>query len=256
MYTERESLKKKGQAEPPARLAVMAINPYSLHAYWQISGKVLEDIQDTFGESLADARPVLRFYDITCVLFDGANAHQIFDVEVDLRTMNWNVPIWSADKSYLIDLAYKASDGRFYKIARSNVIRVPRAGPSPWVAERYLRVERGQMKDLLPVPVEQVPRRKPLEAPRLDAVHGMRKETWQAFKGEGEQVRTGHPARTKQSEETGIIPCQMPDKAIGEKQGPVGDVLYPVDLVQLTEERFSFGVSSPAPSQGANARGD
>ena len=53
----------------------------------------------------------------------------------------------------------------------------------------------------------------------------------------------------------GII-AQIANPATGEKGGSVGDVSYPSDLVHLTDERFSFGVSSPSPSKGAKARGD
>jgi hypothetical protein len=130
----------------PTRLAVMTVNPYLLHAYWQISVPDLDQVQGALGESMEHARPVLRFYDITSILFDGTNAHETFDVEVDLRTMAWDVPIWSADKSYVIDLGYKTSDDRFYQIVRSNIVHVPRAEPSPRLADRYLRVEQGQIK--------------------------------------------------------------------------------------------------------------
>ena len=124
----------------------MTVNPYLLHAYWQISGPDLDRVQGALGETLEDARPVLRFYDITSILFDGTNAQGTFDVEVDLRIMAWNVPIWSADKSYVIDLGYKTSDDRFYQIVRSNIVHVPRAEPSPRLADRYLPVEQGQIK--------------------------------------------------------------------------------------------------------------
>ena len=234
MYTEIESSKNNILARRTVtRVAAMAVNPYSLHVYWQISGQDLEDIQGTLGESLASARPVLRFYDITCILFDGTNAHQVFDVEVDLRSMKWNVPIWSADKSYSIDLGYKTPDGRFYPMARSNIVRVPRAEPSPRVAERSLRVERGQIKSLVPASVAHVPARKPVEVPRLETVHGMRRETGELVKGQAERVKAA-------------------DRDLA-KHAPVRHTSYPFDLVQLTEQKFSFGVSSMPPTQGTNS---
>ena len=64
MYTERESPTKEARTAPPARLAVMAVNPHALHTYWQIPDRVLEDIGDRLGEAMAEARPVLRFYDV------------------------------------------------------------------------------------------------------------------------------------------------------------------------------------------------
>jgi hypothetical protein len=255
MRSETGSPKNNVLAERTAtRVAAMAVNPYLLHVYWQISDQDLEDIRDALGESLANARPVLRLYDITCILFDGTNAHQVFDVEVDIRTMEWNVPIWSADKSYTIDLGYKAPDGRFYRMARSNVVRVPRAEPSPRVAERSLRVERGEIKSLVPALVAHVPPMKPVEAPRLGAMHGMRRGTGELFKGKAERVKGADWDLTEHGfKEASIIPCHVPKTATTEKQGPVRDTSYSVDLVQLTEERFSFGLSSMPPTQGTNS---
>jgi hypothetical protein len=255
MYTERESPRNNVLADRTAtRVAAMTVNPCLLHVYWQISQRDLETLRHTLHESLANVRLVLRFYDITCILFDGTNAHHIFDVEVDLPTMKWNVPIWSADKSYVIDLGYKAPDGRFYPLARSNVVRVPRAEPSPRVAERSLRVERGQIKSLVPALVAYVPPMKPVKAPKLETMHGMRREDGELFKGKADRVKAVDPARTKQGfKEESIYACHFPKTAITEKQGPVRDVSYPFDLVELTEERFSFGVSSMRPSQGTNS---
>jgi hypothetical protein len=255
MYTERESLKKKFPADPTAtRVTVIPVNPYLVHVYWQVSERDLENIEHTLRESLATARPVLRFYDITCILFNGTNAHQIFDVEVDLRTMKWNVPIWSADKSYVIDLGYKVSGGRFYQIGRSNVVNVPRAGPSPRLAERYLRVERGQIKSLAPVRLADVPRRKPVEAPRLvQTIHGTRKDTGMPLRGRAEPIEAPHSARTKdEPKEAGMVPCHVPKGETREEERPLRDVSHPSDLVDFTLKGFSFGVSSLPPTQGKN----
>jgi hypothetical protein len=234
MPTERESPKNNARADGTAtRLAAMAVNPYLLHVYWQIPGRDPENIQDTLGESLANARPVLRFYDITCILFDGTNAHQVFDVEVDLRTRKWNVPIWSADKSYLIDLGYKAPDGRFYRIGRSNIVRVPRSGPSLRVAERSLRVERGRNKGLMPASSTPVPAGEPVEAPRLETINGTLEKTGELFKSKAERVNAADR--------------DLPKHAL------VRDTPRPLDLVQMTEEKFSSGVSSMPPAQGTNS---
>jgi hypothetical protein len=255
MYTERGSAKRNVLNDrTTTRVAAMIVNPYLLHVYWQISGQDLEKIQSTLGESLANARPVLRFYDITCILFDGRNAHQIFDVEVDLRSMNWNVPVWSADKSYLIDLGYKAPDGHFYPMTRSNVVRVPRAEPSPRVAERSLRVEGGQIKSLVPTLVARVPPMNPDETPQLETMGGVRGGAGQLFKGKAEsEEAVCFDLQKHGSKEASNIPSNVPKTPILEKLGIVRDASYPYDLVHLTEERFSFGVSSMPPTQGTNS---
>ena len=254
MHTDRTFPGNRALTDPNAtRVAVMAVNPYLLHVYWQISQRDLADTRGTLGKSLANARPVLRFYDITCIIFDGTNAHQVFDVEVDLRTMKWNVPIWSADKSYVIDLGYKTADGGFYPMARSNVIRVPRAEPSAQLAEHYLRVEGGQIKSLVPAFADPVRPRKPVEAPRLNTEHGIGKQTREPFEGKAQHVKAGDSARAEHGlKEEGIIPRHAPRTVITE-QRPVHGVSYPFDLVHMAEVKFSFGFSSTRPAQGTNS---
>jgi hypothetical protein len=249
-------------AEPPAsRVAVMTVNPHLLHVYWQISQPDLENIHHTSHEPGAKVQPVLRFYDITYILFDGTNAHHTFDVEVDLRTLRWNVTLWNDSKSYVVDLGYKSSDGRFYRMARSNVIHVPREQPSHRLDESYLRVEGGLKKSLVPVKVASVAGKKPARRPWMEGAHGTGERVPGTFAGKtdvkardfgpskslegtsagpfavpgGEQAAAGDSTRKKYlSGETFPLPVR---KATG-REDP-----YP-DLVLISLERFSFGISS------------
>jgi hypothetical protein len=230
------------------QVVAMAINPYLVHVYWQISEMELKAIRHAL---LKGGRPVLRFYDITCILFDGTNAHQTFDVEVDLRTMKWNVPLWSTDKSYLIDLGYEAADGRFFQIARSNIVNLPRAAPSTRFAERYLRVERGRIRSLSPVIVHGGPYGKPVETVPPDTLHGVGKDPEMPLKGELGRLKTKDSARAEYpSKGPTAAPCHISELRIPAEQNPVYKGAYSFDMVHLTQEKFFSGVSSP--SQGKN----
>jgi hypothetical protein len=283
MYTQIYSTKNGTLADPsPIRVAAMTVNPYLIHVYWQIPEQDLENISHTRHELPANARAVLRFYDVTCILFDGTNAHHTFDVEVDLLAMKRNVPIWSADKSYVVDLGYKGSDGRFNPIARSNVVNVPRAEPSPRLAERYLQVEGGELNSLVPVRVAHVPHGQFVEAALMETIHGTGRDTEEPSESKAKVERAGHwdwmkhgfgatnmihrhipeaeqaerndlSATKCGSREAGIISRPVPGTGAAEEQGPVRDTSYPFDLVRLTQERFSFGVSSP--TGGTDSRG-
>jgi hypothetical protein len=255
--------------EPPAtRVAAMPVNPRLLHVYWQISQRDLETIHHTFHEPGVKARPVLRLYDITYILFDGTNAHHVFDVEVDLRTLRWNVALWSGNKSYIVELGYELSDGSFYRMARSNMIHVPREEPSHRLDENYLRIEGGVKKSLVPVEVASVAARKTAGEPRVESAYGTWERMPRTFAG-----KTGGKARdlsrSKPLEGPSAGPFAVPQRgqaAAGEsmrKEHLPGETnplpvrraadredTYP-DLVQITLERFSFGISSI--NQGVNS---
>jgi hypothetical protein len=262
MCTVSKSVNAIVLSEPPAaRVAVMPVNPRLLHVYWQISQRDLENIHHIFHEPGAKARPVLRFYDITYILFDGTNAHHVFDVEVDLRTLSWNVALWRGNKSYVVDLGYKSSDGSFYPMARSNVIHVPREEPSHRLDESYLRIEGGMKKSLVPLEVASVAARKPAREPRVESAYG----TWERIPrtSAGETgVEARDPCRLKPLEDTSAGPSAVPQGAQAtagdpmRKKHPPGETnplpvrraadredAYP-DLVQITLEKFSFGISS------------
>jgi hypothetical protein len=121
------------------RLLLLAVNPFLIYASWEVIETDLTRCRLLSGQG--QSRPVLRIYDVTYIHFDGTNAHSFFDVDVDLRTRNWYVHLWSPEKSYIAELGLKGSDGCFHPLARSNVTHTPRAWPSIRSEERFIRVE-------------------------------------------------------------------------------------------------------------------
>jgi hypothetical protein len=122
------------------RIILLPIHPYLIHAYWELTPDDLDQAKRRVGEGYGTAKPVLRFYDITYIEFDRTNAHSYFDVEIDLGTRNWYVPLWSPGKSYIADLGFKRADGEYLAVTRSNVAHTPRAWPSMRVETRYMSV--------------------------------------------------------------------------------------------------------------------
>ena len=104
----------------------MVRDPYWLHAYWELSRKSIERAR-RFGAVLAGARPVLRLCE---VLRDGtttAARQPIRDVEIHGGVNNWYIDVHNPPKSYQLDIGYLAAGGRFYCLARSNVVSTPPA---------------------------------------------------------------------------------------------------------------------------------
>ncbi len=122
-------------------LVLMVMDPLHLFAYWEVTPESLREAQDALGAEMDGARAVVRFYDISLIHFDGANAHHTFDIDIGLEARGWYVPVWTADKSYCADLGFVARTGRFHAIVRSNVIQTPRAGISGNTNERWMRVK-------------------------------------------------------------------------------------------------------------------
>src|SRR6266536_941209 len=132
----------------------LPVNPYLIHAYWYVDNGDLERARRRMDDRRIQS--ALRFYDITDrVSREGARAS--FDVDIRLEAGNWYVHLWSPARSYYADLGLKTEDGRFYPLARSNVVQTPRAFPSDKVEERYLKVEGEHARaETLPAPDPEV----------------------------------------------------------------------------------------------------
>lgn len=123
------------------RLTLMGIDPFWIHAYWEVTPPDQEAALARLGSERVSAHWVLRFYDVTYMTFDGTNAHGHFDQPVDLIANNWYVNLWSSEKTYCADLGALAPSGRFEGACRSNFVHTPRADESPRYQPAWLHVE-------------------------------------------------------------------------------------------------------------------
>lgn len=125
--------------ELPARygedvIALQVRDPWWAHIYWDVSGTTLDRWRSEIGRDFERARWVLRSYDISCINFDGTNAHRYFDTGIDLDARNWYLNFGAPGTSWCVDLGFILPDGRFMTVLRSNIVSLPLDGPS-WVTD-------------------------------------------------------------------------------------------------------------------------
>jgi hypothetical protein len=119
-----------------SRLVLLPVDPYLIHAYWQIVPRELHEAKTQAGA----ARAVLRFYKIGKTRPKDAPADW-FDVEVDLQSPNWYVHLWSAEHAYRVDLALKKKDGSLVRMVTAQVVQMPRTVPAIAVDQHFMKVE-------------------------------------------------------------------------------------------------------------------
>ncbi len=120
-------------------LTLMEIDPWNVHAYWNIAAADLAAARARLPAQGRDAVLVLRFTDISPQL-DGATPHDQFDIEVQQESHNWYVNLWRDAWHYSAELGLRAADGGFTPLLRSNEVSAPRAGPSRELDFRELEV--------------------------------------------------------------------------------------------------------------------
>ncbi len=117
---------------PPPRLGtelvLLEVDPRRAHAYWNIDVEDYKDAQLDSGSK--QPTMVLRMYDITGVNFDGSNARETFDTEIQGLQGHWYVDLWQHGRKYVADLGFRRGDGSLAFIARSNEVETPQEGPS------------------------------------------------------------------------------------------------------------------------------
>jgi hypothetical protein len=116
------------------KIVVQVRDPWWIHAYWEITpdtfNRLKQELQDTFFK----AKRTLRLYDISHIIFDGTNAHRLFDIEITPVANNWYIDTGGPGRSWCVDLGLLLPDGRFKTIVRSNTVTTPIEGPS-WITD-------------------------------------------------------------------------------------------------------------------------
>ncbi len=122
------------------KIVLLARDPYWCYAYWDISPDFMGEKAKEAGKS-GNYDLVLRVYDVTDIVFNGGNAHKFIDIKVSGDSNNWYINVWASDRSYIVDLGFKTSDGRFILIARSNAVSTPRDRVSDKTDEEWMVVD-------------------------------------------------------------------------------------------------------------------
>ena len=109
------------------RLVVMVRDPYWLHAYWELSRKSTERAKVALGQYWHGARPILRVYEVRRDGTTTAARQPVRDIAIHGGVNNWYIDVRHPPKSYQLDVGYLTSVGRFFCLARSNVVSTPPA---------------------------------------------------------------------------------------------------------------------------------
>lgn len=123
------------------RLTLMEVDPFHLFAYWEITPQDRDWALKHVSAPSGSSSWVLRLYDVSCIEFDGTNAHGSFDVPIDPTSASWYIDLWSDEKTYLAELGIRSPEGQFVAICRSNFVQTPRSSSSPRYQPCWMRVD-------------------------------------------------------------------------------------------------------------------
>ncbi|MCF2972318.1 DUF4912 domain-containing protein [Synechococcus sp. Nb3U1] len=118
-----------------SRIVLLPRDPQWAYTYWDVPNDAKESKRREGGQQLA-----LRLYDVTDIDFNYQSAHSMQEYPCDELAREWYLPIPVSDRSYIVEIGYRAGDGRWLVLARSAAVAVPPVYPSDWFEEQFLTV--------------------------------------------------------------------------------------------------------------------
>lgn len=122
------------------RLVVMVRGPFWLHAYWELTRQGVERAEAALSQEWHAAKPVLRILEVSGGVTTSSAETLVRDIEIHGGVNNWYIDVNDPPKSYRVDVGYLAPSGKFFVLARSNVVTTPKAGSSDAIDENWSEV--------------------------------------------------------------------------------------------------------------------
>ena len=94
------------------------------------------------GQEWHTARPILRADGRLQRGTTSAAERHVRDIPIHGGVNNWYIDVVEPPRSYRIDVGYLSSRGKFYVLARSNVVTTPKAGVADPLDENWLAVQK------------------------------------------------------------------------------------------------------------------
>lgn len=119
------------------RIVLMVRDPYWLHCYWELTRHAIQRAEAALGEEWHAARPALRLLDVSHPGVTSGSERIVRDIIIHGGCNNWYIDVADPPCSFRVDIGYLTRGGRFYALARSNVVTTPRAGVSDVIDENW-----------------------------------------------------------------------------------------------------------------------
>jgi hypothetical protein len=123
------------------RIVTMVRDPYWLHCYWELTAQAVQRAEAALGQEWHNAKPILRLLDVTSGDTTSTSESTLRDIEIHGGCNNWYIDVNNPPRSYRVDIGYLSASGRFYVLARSNVVTTPRAGVSDVIDENWADID-------------------------------------------------------------------------------------------------------------------
>lgn len=142
----RKSGKRSSSSEKD-RIVLLVRDSYWLQVIWNVTRQTVKRAEAALAEHWHTARPTLRLLEVDGGHTTSTSERIAREIEVHGGVTNWYIDVSNPPQSYRVELGYRAANGKFFAICRSNAVTTPGPDSSDsidenWtdVAENYERV--------------------------------------------------------------------------------------------------------------------
>ncbi len=146
IHAERERLKDLSQRSSMAgangrgnrdRLVLMVRDSYWLHAVWNVTPHSVKRAEAALAAYWHTAVPCLRIMEVDGGVTTSTAERVIREIEIHGGVSNWYIEVANPPHSYRADIGYRASNGKFFVIARSQAVTTPAPGSSDAIDDNW-----------------------------------------------------------------------------------------------------------------------
>jgi uncharacterized protein len=123
------------------RIVVMVRDPFWLHCYWELTRHAVQRAEAALAQEWHTSKPILRLLDVSSHETSCTSESILREIDIHGGCNNWYIDVNYPPKSYRIDIGYLSRSGRFYVLARSNVVTTPRPGVSDVIDENWADID-------------------------------------------------------------------------------------------------------------------
>ena len=121
------------------RIMIMPRDPWWIYSYWDITQSRIDEVVNSIplGER-KELRWVLRIHDVSAVAdFQGDNSNWFYDVDINFDANNWYLNVNQPERDWCVEIGLINAHGKFFMVARSNVVKTPYFGISDIIDEEW-----------------------------------------------------------------------------------------------------------------------
>lgn len=137
----------ESKSSPKERIVLIVRDSYWLQASWVITRGSVERARAAMGADWHTCEPVLRLLEVAHGASANTAEQTVRDIPIHGGVNNWYIDVENPPSRYRVVIGYKASNGRFFTLFRSNIVLTPEPGACDpidghWqdIAEDYERI--------------------------------------------------------------------------------------------------------------------